>query len=56
MAQPLRLELAGALYHVTARGNERRSIFLGNEDSDRAAFVEVLGATCERFNRVLHAY
>ena len=24
------------LYHVTARGNERRNIFLGNGDDDRA--------------------
>ena len=54
MARPLRLEFAGALYHVTARGNERRSIFLS--DGDRAAFLDVLGATCERFNWVLHAY
>jgi REP element-mobilizing transposase RayT len=56
MARPLRLEFAGALYHVTARGNERRRIFLGDEDSDRAVFLDVLGATCERFNWVLHAY
>ena len=27
MARPLRLELPGGIYHVTARGNERRSIF-----------------------------
>jgi hypothetical protein len=27
MARPLPLELAGALYHVTTRGNERRAIF-----------------------------
>jgi len=38
MARPLRLEFGGALYHVTARGNERRSIFLGEEDGDGAAF------------------
>ena len=56
MARPLRLAFAGALYHVTARGNERRSIFLGDEDSDRAVFLDVLGATCERFNWLLHAY
>ncbi|MBK1629939.1 addiction module toxin RelE [Thiohalocapsa halophila] len=56
MARPLRLEFAGALHHVTARGNERRSIFLGDEDSDRAVFFDVLGATCERFNWLLHAY
>jgi REP element-mobilizing transposase RayT len=56
MARPLRLEFAGALYHVTARGNERRSIFLGNVDDDRAAFLDVLTATCERFNWICHAY
>ncbi|MGQ0592592.1 MAG: transposase, partial [Gammaproteobacteria bacterium] len=27
MARPLRLEFAGALYHVTARGNRREMIF-----------------------------
>jgi putative transposase len=56
MARPLRLELAGALYHVTARGNERRSIFLGNLDDERAAFLDVLAATCDRFNWICHAY
>jgi REP element-mobilizing transposase RayT len=56
MARPLRLEFAGALYHVTARGNERRSIFLGDADGDRAAFLGVLGQTCERFNWICHAY
>jgi REP-associated tyrosine transposase len=56
MARPLRLEFSGALYHVTARGNERRSIFLGDADSDRATFLEVLNATCERFTWLVHAY
>lgn len=56
MARPLRLEFAGALYHVTARGNERRNIFLGNIDDDRAAFLDVLKATCERFHWTCHAY
>ena len=27
MARPLRLELPGGIYHVTASGNERGSIF-----------------------------
>jgi hypothetical protein len=27
MARPLRIEFSGALYHITARGNERRDIF-----------------------------
>jgi putative transposase len=55
VARPLRLEFAGALYHVTARGNERRDIFLGDADGDRAALLNVLGATCERFNWLIHA-
>ena len=50
MARPLRLEFPGALFHFTARGNERRSIFLGNVDDDRAVFLDVLASTCERFN------
>ncbi len=56
MARPLRLEFSGALYHVTARGNERKAIFLGDGDNDRLAFLEILGATCERFNWTCHAY
>jgi len=27
MARPLRLEFAGALYHVTSRGNRREAIY-----------------------------
>jgi len=56
MARPLRLEFAGALYHVTARGNERRAIFLGNLDTDRTVFLDALAQTAERFNWVCHAY
>ena len=28
MARPLRLEFAGALYHITSRGNERKAIYV----------------------------
>ena len=41
MARPLRLEFAGALYHLTARGNARADIFL--DDADRRLFLELLG-------------
>ena len=34
MARSLRLEFAGALYHVTARGHERRSLLYGDEDQE----------------------
>lgn len=54
MARPIRIEYAGALYHVTARGDRREDIFLG--DDDRVDWLEVLGQTCQRFNWVVHAY
>jgi len=56
LARLLRLEFAGALYHVTARGNERHTIFLGDGTTDRVRFLEVLGDVCKRFNWICHAY
>jgi len=54
MARPLRVEYAGAFYHVTARGNERRKIFFTQRDYAR--FKEYLAIAQERFGCVLHAY
>ncbi|MBP8119603.1 MAG: transposase [Burkholderiales bacterium] len=54
MARPLRLELAGALYHVTSRGDGREDIYL--TDDDRVAWLVTLAQVCERFNWVCHAY
>jgi len=34
MARPLRIEYAGALYHVTSRGNKRKAIFKGGGDRE----------------------
>ena len=31
MSRPLRLELAGGLYHVTSRGDGREDIYLSDE-------------------------
>jgi putative transposase len=54
MARPLRLELGGALYHVTSRGDGREDIYLSDED--RLAWLETLADVCKRFNWVCHAY
>ena len=54
MARPLRLELAGALYHVTSRGDGREDIYLSDED--RLAWLATLAHVCERFNWVCHAW
>ena len=54
MARPLRLELAGALYHVTSRGDGRENIFLADED--RVAWLATLAEVCKRFHWVCHGY
>src|SRR5271154_2988041 len=54
MARPLRVEFAGALYHVTARGNERRPVY--RDDEDRRMFLATLGQACDEFGLRIHAY
>jgi REP element-mobilizing transposase RayT len=54
MARPLRIEFAGALYHVTSRGNGQEAIYL--EDTDRVAFLTVVERVCGRFNWAIHGY
>jgi putative transposase len=54
MARPLRIEFPGGLYHVTARGNGRQSIF--DDDTDRARFLRVLTSVVSRYDVLCHAY
>jgi REP element-mobilizing transposase RayT len=54
MARPLRIEFAGAVYHVTSRGNGRQRIFL--DDQDNRKFLELLGKTIEHFHWICHAF
>ena len=54
MARPLRIEFPGALYHVTARGNARQTIFL--DDEDRRLFLRVIEKVSARFGLVIYAY
>jgi len=54
MARPLRLEFAGALYHLTAHGNSRSEIFA--HDEDRRGFLELLGKEIAQLGRRCYAY
>lgn len=40
MARPVRIELSGALHHVTSRGDRREEIY--DDDEDREQFLETL--------------
>lgn len=54
MARTLRINRAGAWYHVTARGNERKPIY--RDDRERQHFCELLQEMTERFRVALHAF
>jgi len=54
MARPLRIEYAGALYHITARGNARQDIFF--DEVDRLEFLSILSTAIERNQWLCHGY
>ena len=47
MSRPLRMEFAGAFYHVTSRGDHRGSIFL--TEHDREEFLSTLARVVELY-------
>ena len=49
----MRIEYAGAIYHVMNRGDRREAIFL--EDADRVLFLETLGQACGKTGWQVHA-
>jgi hypothetical protein len=47
MARPLRIELAGGLYHVTSRGDRREDIY--HQDADRLAWLQLFADVCSQY-------
>jgi hypothetical protein len=54
MPRPLRIEYAGARYHVMSRGDRREAIFY--DDADRQEFLRTLGEACQKTGWQVHAY
>lgn len=54
MARKLRLQYAGALYHVINRGNYRSNVFAS--DGAKESFLECLGQACEKTGWRVHGY
>lgn len=54
MARPRRLEASGVVYHVVARGNERRAVF--RDDCDRARYLARLAHYREKWGFRLLAF
>jgi putative transposase len=54
VSRPLRIEYLGAFYHVTSRGNERRTVFQSNRDREK--YLSYLELAHERYGAVIHVY
>ena len=54
MTRPLRIEYAGAVYHLTSRGNEKKAVF--KDDQDRINFLNTVNHVNKRYNWICHAY
>ncbi len=53
MPRPVRAQFENAVYHVTARGNERKDIH--RDVADRERLLETLEDAVDRFGVVVHA-
>ena len=54
MTRPIRIEYAGALYHVTSRGDRQEDIYI--DDQDRSNFLSLLAQVSKDYNWLIHAY
>jgi putative transposase len=54
MARKLRVEYAGAVYHLMSRGNGKQDIFLDAKDCKM--FIKALGETCEKTGWRVYAF
>lgn len=54
MPRPLRLQLAGGIFHVTSRGNRQHDIYLG--ESDRRIFLHALDNAVATYRWRCHVY
>jgi REP element-mobilizing transposase RayT len=54
LARPLRIEFPDAFYHVTSRGNERKTVFRSQKDRER--FLSYLESAHYRYGAILHVY
>lgn len=54
MPRQARIKGEFSVYHIIQRGNERKNLFLS--DDDRLSFVETLERTKKKYNFLLYAY
>ena len=54
MTRPLRVEYAGAFYHVLNRGNGGEKVL--GQDRDKEKFLQYAGEAAEQYSLSIHTY
>ena len=54
MSRPVRIEFAGALYHVSSKGRGGQIVF--DDAVDKGAFLNILDSVVSRFGWLIHSY
>ena len=54
MTRPLRIEFAGALYHVTSRGDGQDNIYL--DDVNRVVFLSVILLNAPKLKQIVYSW
>ena len=54
MARSLRPQFPGAVYHITARGNDKQAIYC--DEKDHARFLKILDQTVKQYRWLCHGY
>nr|VFJ63687.1 MAG: REP element-mobilizing transposase RayT [Candidatus Kentron sp. DK] len=54
MTRPVRIQFENALYHITSRGDRQEAVY--EDDTDRLAFLKILGDVIGTYNWICHAY
>jgi REP element-mobilizing transposase RayT len=54
VARPVRIEYENAVYHITARGNERKDIFVNQKDREK--FLHYLCVVHQRYEIIVYCY
>ncbi len=54
MSRPLRIKYNNAIHHITARGNERKNIFLDEKDFEK--FLNYLNVVYEPYKTIVYSF
>jgi REP element-mobilizing transposase RayT len=54
MPRQPRIDFAGAIHHITSRGDRQEAIY--RDDVDRQTWLQILAKVCEQYGWIVHAF